>query len=225
MTMRHALFTLILLAACGSSSKPPPQEAVPDPPEETLAGQAPVTMPGAGDAMDDAARVCAKLLSLRDSGCPYLVEEADFELEECKTELRQAQAEDDPFAMAVAACFHDGADCASSEQCIEEIAAAAAGDGGQGPQRQSAPAGPYFAQIKSTKALPIEVCGVEGQVLWLMDARCNDGTNPYDDFVAAHEARVGSMGQGGKNNNIIDLYEVQCPEATYKVYMDMYACP
>ena len=111
--------------------------------------------------------------------------------------------------------------------CINEIAATASdGSGGAGsPQRQSAPAGPYFAKTKSSKAAPIEVCGVEGQIVWLMDARCNDGTNPYDDFMTAHESRIGSVGQGGKGNNIIDLYAVQCPEAKYEVYMDMYACP
>src|SRR5687767_6546273 len=118
--MRHGLSALILVAACGGSSKTPSQQPAPDAPDETFASQAPVTMPPAGDAMDDAARVCAKLLSLRDSGCPYLVEEADFELEECKAELRDAQ--DDPFAMAVAGCFHDEADCSSSEMCINEIA-------------------------------------------------------------------------------------------------------
>lgn len=64
-----------------------------------------------------------------------------------------------------------------------------------------------------------EVCTPAGQRVYLRSLHCNDGSPPIS------FRRMGSVGPGGRCDNIIDLYEVICPEADYEVYLDMYVCP
>jgi len=78
--------------------------------------------------------------------------------------------------------------------------------------------------VQTTKARPVEVCGVKGQLTWLVYATCADGSHPFQDGRTAHAARRGNVGAGGQCDSIIDLYEVPCPEKTYEVYMDLYMC-
>ena len=80
------------------------------------------------------------------------------------------------------------------------------------------------ASVQSSAARPVEVCGILGQITWLMSAVCPDGKNPYPDGKAAHMSRAGNVGSGGRCGTIIDLYVVPCPDKQYEVYMDMYQC-
>jgi hypothetical protein len=48
---------------------------------------------------------------------------------------------------------------------------------------------------------------------------------PITDSKSAEMARVGNVGDGGRCNAIIDRYKVQCPEASYEIYLDGYVCP
>jgi len=88
----------------------------------------------------------------------------------------------------------------------------------------------YYAGVTTltaattSKEKPVEACGVEGQLAWLMRATCADGSHPFKDDDTAHDARVGNVGPGGRCESIIDLYEVPCPEKTYEIYMDLYVC-
>lgn len=82
-----------------------------------------------------------------------------------------------------------------------------------------------FAEVQSSHEAPIEVCGVQGELDWLTQLRCQDGSSPYEGPGAAHASRVGSMGGGGRCGSIIDLYTVTCPEGSLEVYMDLYMCP
>jgi hypothetical protein len=81
-----------------------------------------------------------------------------------------------------------------------------------------------FSQAPSSHERPIEVCGVGGEVQWLVRVKCDDGTNPFTDERHAHRARVGSLGGGGRCASRIDVYKVVCPEDTYDVHMDLYMC-
>jgi hypothetical protein len=81
-----------------------------------------------------------------------------------------------------------------------------------------------ISKVKSSIENPIEVCGVPGQVMWLMNVTCPDGSHPHTDPEATHWSRIGSVGQGGRCGAIIDLYPVPCPDGDYEVYMDMYMC-
>jgi len=81
-----------------------------------------------------------------------------------------------------------------------------------------------LASAQTSKAQPIEVCGVPEQLQWLTSARCADGSVPFSSPGDAHAARSGSVGEGGRCGSIIDLYLVPCPEETYNVFMDLYVC-
>ena len=71
---------------------------------------------------------------------------------------------------------------------------------------------------------PIEVCGVQEQLEWLMGVTCPDGSRPFSDMTAAHDSRAGSMGIGGRCGTMIDQYVVPCPEQSVPVFMDLYHC-
>jgi hypothetical protein len=64
----------------------------------------------------------------------------------------------------------------------------------------------------------IEVCGVAAQRQWLGRVTCADGS-PGQQLGC-----VGSVGAGGRCEAIIDKYKVQCPEAEYEAFIDMYMC-
>jgi hypothetical protein len=201
MTMRHALPALLLLAACGGSS-PPPQQPQPDAPDNTLAG---ADIQPAGDKAEQA---CASIDRLASSGCEFL---QGMDNSSCVQDLREASGDDT--VMALADCFIGEPTCDAARTCVDEVMVA------------TLPPPAVLSKSPNSQAEPIEVCGVQGETAWLAVAQCDDGTNPFKgDTQVAHAARVGSVGQGGRNGNIIDLYEVTCPEATYQVYMDMYAC-
>ena len=226
--MRHALPALLLLAACGGSS-PPPQQPEPDAPDDGVVAGDPTAATGGGSEM--AQRVCAAIDTMNKQGCEFLAG-YDTTIEACVEDI--AASEGDPLTMAIAGCFETGATCASAETCVNEammtdMLANADGEDGAGPGSCSrSPAFGVdvasFSAVKTTMEQPIEVCGVQGELTWLTTVKCNDGSNPYKSREAAHEARAGSMGAGGRCGDIIDMYEVACPEGTYQVYMDMYAC-
>jgi hypothetical protein len=73
-------------------------------------------------------------------------------------------------------------------------------------------------------AVPVEVCGVEGELRWLVSLTCLDGSPPFGSMEHAHGSRAGSMGEGGRCGAIIDRYQVRCPDRVIEVFMDMYHC-
>ena len=81
-----------------------------------------------------------------------------------------------------------------------------------------------LSEAKTSKEQPIEVCSVRGQLAWLMQAQCEDGSQPFTDPGSAHASRVGNVGPGGRCESVIDLYQVPCPEGEVAVYMDLYMC-
>jgi len=83
-----------------------------------------------------------------------------------------------------------------------------------------------YSQIETTKASPVEVCGVAGaENEWLAQVACNDGSHPIHSAPEAETVRVGNVGGGGRCGSIIDLYRVKCPEKSYDIYIDGYICP
>lgn len=82
-----------------------------------------------------------------------------------------------------------------------------------------------FADIKTTVAEPLEVCGIDGEVEWLLATRCNDGSAAYASSAVVQTSRDGWLGRGGRCESILDRYTVACPEQTYTMYIDRYICP
>ncbi len=82
-----------------------------------------------------------------------------------------------------------------------------------------------FSQLTTSMERPLEECGLRTVLRRLVALTCDDGSNPFRrDPRAAHASRRGSMGAGGRCEQIIDVYVVNCPEKTYEVYADMYFC-
>lgn len=81
-----------------------------------------------------------------------------------------------------------------------------------------------FSDVQTSTARPIEVCGVQQQLGWLVRLECPDGSHPFPNAGAAHAARLGSFGAGGRCGTVIDGYRVRCGEETRTVYMDLYHC-
>jgi len=83
-----------------------------------------------------------------------------------------------------------------------------------------------LTRVKTSKAQPVEVCGVVEQLRWLMTAVCPDGSHPFKGVRQAHHSRLGNVGSGGRcGTTVIDLYRVPCPGKTFMVYIDLYNCP
>jgi hypothetical protein len=82
-----------------------------------------------------------------------------------------------------------------------------------------------FRDASSTKAVPIEMCGVGAATEWLTTLQCDDRTRPLPERRDAANARAGNVGPGGRCQSIIDHYRVTCPEASYEIYIDAYVCP
>jgi len=81
-----------------------------------------------------------------------------------------------------------------------------------------------IARVRTSKARPIEVCTVRGQLRWLMSLRCPDGTPPYTNPRVAYSSRAGNVGPGGRCGRVIDRYRVPCSDRVYEVYLDLYHC-
>jgi hypothetical protein len=135
-------------------------------------------------------------------------------------------------------CLTTAGDCQAVVDCWASMSVTAGteergcGDGAFGPLKLGADdvAKRYghdverFSAAPTTKELPIEVCGVQGELGWLVETTCDDGTNPFSTPQQAHRSREGNVGGGGRCGHVIDLYRVPCPEGAYEVYMDMYMC-
>lgn len=80
------------------------------------------------------------------------------------------------------------------------------------------------AEVQSSRARPVEVCGFGGQMAWLLKLTCPDGSSPYADADAAAKARTGSAGLGGRCETALDRYVIVCPDGEYEVFMDLYHC-
>jgi ankyrin repeat protein len=81
-----------------------------------------------------------------------------------------------------------------------------------------------FSEVRSSKAVPVEVCRPFGEAQYLKGLACEGGESPFETLEGVKEARAGSVGKGGRCGNLVDLFIVHCPEASYKIYMDMYNC-
>jgi hypothetical protein len=190
------------------------------------------------------ASVCARIMSLKDQGCDVA---SGYELSEaeCTEDFRRSLEERGPEAKAantsLGRCLLDNESCEAVGQCIASITEphqpgdlrACEDSGTYAPvgvpraewnNRRGASARRY-SDVATTKEEPIEVCKIPAQMEWLLSLTCDDGSRPFRSFDHAHAARVGNVGPGGKCGSIIDLYEVPCPEGTYKIFIDAYVCP
>ncbi len=228
------------IVACGPSPKPAAPDDRPAAGGGAGGGAAVVTT---GSDPTPAA-VCARILELKATDCEST---SGFDLDdnECREEFRRSFDDRGPDArtanLALGRCLIDNESCDAVGQCVTALHSAASGFracGTRGNQPVGMPRPEWsarkaatvtrYGQVTSTMDEPIEVCGVwdaGGQVDWLLNLTCDDGSRPFRSDDQAHAARVGNVGPGGRCDSIIDLYEVPCDEGSYKIYIDAYVCP
>jgi hypothetical protein len=175
------------------------------------------------------AQQCSVFADLDMAGCPKLVKDGYDDpsnrpmiesVNECTTALDTCSD--------VVACMDGSQQTQQLRKCAEksdELLGAAVGMPHDAWLKASKRGFSKFSQVKSSKAAPVEVCGIPTENAWLATLACDDGSHPLVDNSGAETARVGNLGDGGRCNSIIDLYRVKCPEASYDIYLDGYVCP
>lgn len=238
-----SILALSTLAACGGSNAARPTT----PGGGGTGGGA--TGGGTGDAPVEvtASAVCGRIFELKAQRCD-LVGGYELSREECEADYTRSLEERGPEArlatQTAGRCLLDQPTCGEVTACFDKMSSGANNGAPQEYRACSqtdvyAPVGlsqadwdrrkgavpGRFSAAASTKEDPIAVCGIPDEMTWLLAAKCDDGSNPYESYDHAHASRVGNVGPGGKCGSIIDLYEVPCPEGTYAIYIDAYVCP
>ncbi len=238
--MRAALFVL-LVAGCGGPSKPAP---VPPTTPPSNAETAPV----AALAPATTAQVCKRVVELAAQNCGQFAS-LNMKEPECIAELDRAG--DNPMLKAFTTCVVQSS-CEEVKNCLtaeSQKAATAepthlracADTSSMDPVGlpaadwavRNGAAAKKFSDAKSTKAKPIEMCGIGQENDWLAQLSCNNGSKPAGVDPESKKptawfpelSRVGNVGNGGRCQSIVDEYQVVCPEATYDIFVDAYVCP
>lgn len=183
--------------------------------------------------------LCGKLGTLQAAKCGMF---ADLEMGNCVTIIKQGldDPSNRPVIEAMNECSQELSACGDVIGCLrgiestaklrackeksEELLGAAVGVPHDQWKRAQKRDVTKFSQVKSTKAAPVEVCGIPTENEWLTALQCEDGSSPIGE-AGAEPFRVGNLGDGGRCNSIIDLYRIKCPEASYDIYLDGYVCP
>jgi hypothetical protein len=189
------------------------------------------------------------MIELAGNGCSFFTF-LEGDVAQCSlamTEFRaRLPAEQHPDANQQFSCIAEATECTPATDCLKQFVSLldagsgkACGDpdvgtvqlGADEARARHGHGATKFSAAPTTKEKPIEVCGVDGQLEWLVTVTCDDGTQPFtgpggpgEAMDRAHSARRGSVGPGGRCQSPIDIYEVTCPERTYEVHMDMYMC-
>ena len=232
------LVAILLVVGCsgGSTSAPRPQsEPVANKPGTTTTTATPTTHAFRPD------QVCNRFVALKEQHCGKF---EGFDIgDSCAKEL--ATGLEDPATrptmQLVGECTIELETCADVVACLGALDAQTAlrGCHEKNPQLLGQAVGlprdawktatrrnaRKYSDIASSKAQPVEVCGIPTENEWLASLSCDDGSMPITDGRSAEMARVGNVGDGGRCNAIIDRYKVQCPEASYEIYLDGYVCP
>jgi hypothetical protein len=128
----------------------------------------------------------------------------------------------------------DAVPCMLSAQKLREPEPArACGDEGTAPilvddatwQARRGVLAKRFADVRTSVEEPVEVCGIEGEIEWMMAVQCNDGSQAYGTMAEVNDGRDSWLDRGGRCNSVLDRYTVTCPEATYTIHVDRYLCP
>jgi hypothetical protein len=195
------------------------------------------------------ATICARVAELRHKQC-RAVERYALSEAECRDDVERSLETRGPDARtakhAQGRCMLDHASCDAIAGCLAALDAAADEMDGTPTRLRTckqtevfAPVGlararwerrrgagaRRYADVATTKARPVEVCGKPAQAEWLTTVTCRDGSRPFPSSSHARAARLRNVGRGGRCSSIIDLFAVPCPEGTYKIYIDAYVCP
>ena len=80
-------------------------------------------------------------------------------------------------------------------------------------------------ELRTSEDEPLETCRDFGYER-VAGLRCASGRPALENIAArAGLARLGNIGPGGRCDNVVDVYELPCPEGNYEVHVDWYFCP
>jgi hypothetical protein len=226
--MRLLLMIVIAMGCGGAQRSPSPAPPAPAPPA--------VAAPPAPAAPVRSA--CDRLMELQAEQCGNFGRTIKMTREECTQQLPADST--DPTTRALVACLTTPPDCNGVVQCLSGLGKPdpqhlRACEDKQGMESVGVSADEYaqrdgsrfahYAQAASTKAAPIERCGVDDANAWLGGLTCADGSHPINTGADAEQARIGNVGEGGRCGSIIDHYRVACPEGATDIFIDAYVCP
>ncbi|HEY4239147.1 MAG TPA: hypothetical protein VGM88_05000 [Kofleriaceae bacterium] len=247
---------VVALAACSSSSSPPPAAPAPTPapaapeaPEVQALGGVLVAASHPGEPY--VGTTCNRFLALQGEKCSPFDGRVHITWETCiqalggdaavlvpaSNELRPmaecaiSTTECDPFVTCLQA--HRDDLLKTFRPCNERDNPHPAGVTAAEYASHNGAALHLYRDVRSTKAAPIERCGVVDANAWLASLECIDGSHPLlapgdakRTNLNAERVRVGNVGEGGRCFGIIDLYRIGCPnEPDWDIYIDSYICP
>jgi hypothetical protein len=243
--MRLALVVVVAACSSGSPNQPAPASPSPPPVSPSPPPSSPSSPPAAQRAIT-AEAFCERLAKLASECKPFA--KLSLAADTCVAETSAVLASKPPNSqvMTLIRCAVEGDGCDDTLQCLtldledppaghatlracndrspDSALRAVAIPPPEWARRNGVRVTAYRA-ASSTKAAPIEMCGVSAANEWLTTLRCDDGSRPIADRREAERARIGSVGPGGRCGAIIDHYVIPCPEASYKIFIDAYICP
>lgn len=238
-----ALVAALLLVACSGASKRTEPEREWNTADEKADTQEPDSTANQAQTPLSLEDSCQRFRTLREAGCEWTQRfPADFsEPATCQGSLatwvdpatpNHVSLErtircwsldcDDAIPCMISA--RDSRDPEPARACGEEGTAAILVDEATWQARRGVQA-KRFADVQTSVEEPVEVCGIEGEIEWMMAVKCNDGSNPYGTMAEVNEGRDSWLDRGGQCNSVLDRYTVSCPEATYTIHVDRYLCP
>jgi hypothetical protein len=235
--MRTQFAVLVAVWSCGGPSAPPPAAPAATP----RAAPSPTAQPVAKPTDEPSpALICDREQTLEAERCAIFGDRMHLSREDCEQGFGRPGGPAD----WIRACIAANATCdaviaclvrSSDEQAAKLITELRACDDLSSDHAVGVTAADYaahdghqlvhFADVRSTKAAPIERCGIADANKWLAQLRCNDGSRPITSTETAEGARVNNVGPGGRCSSIVDLYRVGCPDGSVDIYIDPYVCP
>ena len=232
--MRAGLLVIILAVGCGGSPKPQPTPPNTNPVNTGSAAKPaqPVV------ATNDSHSACKRMMELKATSCGAFAQ-LPFDEPQCVAELDKAA--NDPTIKAFVGCVVQPS-CEEVKNCLaaasqqantepspelrtctgENNGLAAVGYPPADYAKRNGAGVTLFSKAKSTKDLPIEMCGIPEENRWLESLACDDGSHPV---ANAETVRVGNVGPGGRCGSIVDKYRVSCGAKSFDIFIDAYVCP
>jgi hypothetical protein len=227
--MRRIFAICVIVCGCGSAPTPPPAQPTPQRAAPTPAGPPSVQV------------VCDHILALERAKCAGFGTSINMNRDECMTAFTTTppNPHDAKQQLKIETCVVDPRGCDAVTQCLTSLGDADPTDlracGDRDGRAVGVPAADYaqhnggtfvhFGDVVSTKAAPIERCGISDANKWLAGLACTNGSHPLASAGDAETMRLGNVGDGGRCSSIIDHYRVTCPDAATDIFIDAYVCP
>ncbi|HEY4183188.1 MAG TPA: hypothetical protein VGM90_40470 [Kofleriaceae bacterium] len=227
---------LFVLAACGGASTAPKTATNATPSATPIQ---PVATTGAATPPPTIEQVCDRVDELQHAQCGAFGRTLTLTPLQCNQMFTdKIPQEEVAFRAKTEVCIMKP-ECQQVSDCLADLSkpdptdlreCSAAGDNAVGVSaaayaQRNGSAARKFTDVKSTKADPIERCGIENANAWLATLTCSDGSHPITDGPSAESYRAGNVGKAGRCNSIIDDYRVTCADSTTEIFIDAYVCP